>query len=333
MKSFQERILDFVRSNPKRLVLPEGQDRRVLKAAELIVRERFTTELFVLGDPDEMTDIARREGIDLKGVILFNQKKSPRLEEYTNCLYEARKAKGLTLESAMSVMSDEVNYGAMMLAKGEVDAMVSGSLSPTSKTVRAALIIVRPKPGIRTVSGSFVMMVPDCAYGSNGSFVYADSGVVPEPTPEQLADIAVSSAETCRHLLETEPVVAFLSFSTLGSADSVSVKKVREAVRILREKNPGFEFDGEMQFDAAVDGIVARQKAPGSAVGGRANVMIFPDLASGNIGYKITQRLAKAEAYGPLLQGLSKPVNDLSRGATPLDIQIVSAITVAQASV
>jgi phosphate acetyltransferase len=245
-------------------------------------------------------------------------------------LYESRKNKGMTESEADKLMRDEVYYGAMLLSLGEVDAMVSGSLTPTAKTVRASLIIVKPSEGIKTVSGSFVITVPDCPYGKEGAFVYADCGVVPEPTSDQLADIAISSADTCRKLLSTDPVVAFLSFSTLGSADSPSVLKVREAVRLIKERNVNFPFDGEMQFDAAVDSVVAKLKAPHSIVAGKANVMIFPDLNSGNIAYKVTQRLAKADAYGPLLQGLSKPVNDLSRGATPEDIMVVSAITVAQ---
>lgn len=331
MSDFKERILSCVRNKNKRLVLPEGQDIRVLKAAELIMKEHLVSQLFVLGNPDSMAEAAKREGVDLNGVTLVNHKKSAKMDEYTGIFLESRKHKGMTPQEASELMQDEVYYGAMMLARGEVDAMVSGSLSPTAKTVRASILIVKPKQGIKTVSGSFVMLVPDCRYGANGGFVYADSGVVPEPTSDQLADIAVSSAETCRKLLKVEPVVAFLSFSTLGSADSPSVMKVREAVSILKARKPDFDFDGEFQFDAAVDLGVAKLKAPGSKVAGHANVMIFPDLNCGNISYKITQRLCNAEAYGPLLQGLSKPVNDLSRGATPSDILVVSGITLAQA--
>jgi phosphate acetyltransferase len=330
MLNFKKKILDIVKASPRKLVLPEGQDVRVLKAAEMIIREKFTTELFVLGDPDQLSGTAKKEGISLAGVSLLNPKKSPKLSDYTGLLYESRKAKGMTEKEALDLMNDEVYYGAMMLKTGGVDAVVSGSLTPTAKTVRASLIVVKPKEGIKTVSGSFAMIVPDCAYGADGAFIYADSGVVPEPTPDQLADIAISSAETCRKLLSVEPVVALLCFSTMGSADSPSVKKVQEAVSILKSRNPDFLFDGEMQFDAAVEPSVAKSKAPNSKVAGKANVMIFPDLNCGNIGYKITQRLAKAEAYGPLLQGLSKPVNDLSRGATPEDIMVVSAITIAQ---
>ena len=331
MIDFKKIVIEKARSNPKRLVLPEGNDIRVLKAAELVRKEKIASEIYVLGDPDELLRLAKTESVDLKGINLINHRKEQNFSDFVQTLYNMRKEKGMTLEEAEKLISDEVYYGAMMIKKGLVDAMVSGSMSPTAKTVRASLIIVRPKEEIKTVSGSFVMIVPDCKYGNDGGFIYADCGVVPEPTSEQLADIAVASADTCKKLLGVEPVVALLSFSTLGSADSPSIQKVREAVEILKSRKVSFLFDGEMQFDAAVDKSVAKTKAPSSKVAGNANVMIFPDLNSGNIAYKITQRLAKAEAYGPLLQGLSKPINDLSRGATPEDILIVSAITILQA--
>ncbi len=330
MLNFKKNIIERAKSNPKRLVLPEGRDVRVLKAAEMIKKEGVTTELYVLGNEDELSRMAKIENINLKGINLIDQTKVSYLSDFISTLYEMRKTKGMTEKEAEELMKDDVYHAAMMLKKGMVDAMVSGSLTPTAKTVRASLIIIRPKEGIKTISGSFVMVVPDCKYGYDGAFIYADCGVVPEPLPEQLCDIAIASAETSRKLLGAEPVVAFLSFSTLGSANAPSIEKVRQAVEILKTKNVDFIFDGEMQFDAAVDEFVAKSKAPDSKVGGRANVMIFPDLNAGNIAYKITQRLAKAEAYGPLLQGLSKPVNDLSRGATPEDIMVVSSITVAQ---
>ncbi|MGC8765272.1 MAG: phosphate acetyltransferase [Brevinematia bacterium] len=329
---FKKEIIEKAKRNSKKLVLPEGFDERVLKAAELVKKEGFASEIYVLGDEDKINSLAKQNKIDLKGILILNPSTSRELNDYANTFYEMRKEKGLTEKEAFDLMKDEVYYGAMMVKKGVVDAMVSGSMSPTAKTVRASLLIVRPAEGIKTVSGSFVMVVPDCEYGHKGAFVYADCGVVPEPTPDQLADIAIASASTCRSLLGVEPVVALLSFSTLGSADTPSVRKVREAVEILRSRNVDFIFDGEMQFDAAVDKGVAKTKAPNSPVAGRANVMIFPDLNAGNIGYKITQRLSKAEAYGPLLQGLSRPVNDLSRGVTPEDILVVSAITISQSN-
>lgn len=330
MVEFKSMVIKAAQDKPKRLVLPEAYDPRVVVAAGLIKREKFVTQLFLLGEEDRILSIARENGVDLKGIEILNPLKSEYFENFVEKFYEMRKAKGLTIEEAKNLISDEVYFGAMMVKEDMVDGMVSGSMSPTAKTVRAALIIVKPMKGINTVSGSFVMVVPDCSYGYNGMFVYADCGVVPEPSSEQLADIAIVSAGTCRELLGIEPYVALLSFSTLGSADSPSVRKIREAVEILRKRKVDFFFDGEIQFDAAVDSFVAKTKAPNSVIGGKANVMIFPDLNSGNIGYKITQRLAKAEAYGPILQGLSKPVNDLSRGATPEDILVVSAITVLQ---
>lgn len=329
MLPFKKNILEKVKSTPKRLVLPEGADNRVLKAAELIIKERFTTELYVLGDPDDMNARAKAEGIDLSGVNLVHHVKSPKLTEYAAKYFEMRKHKGVSEEESVGTMKDDVFHGAMMLHNNDVDAMVSGSLTPTAKTVRAAITIVGPREGIKTVSGSFVMVTPS-PYGHDGAFVYADSGVVPEPTSYQLVDIAIASADTTRRLLGCEPVVAFLSFSTKGSAKSPSVLKVVEAVEIIKGTKPDFIFDGEMQFDAAIVPEICDMKAPGSPVKGRANTMIFPDLNAGNICYKATQRLTGGEAYGPLIQGLSKPLNDLSRGCTPEDIMIVSAITVAQ---
>ncbi len=329
MLPFKQTILGKVKSTPKRLVLPEGSDIRVLKAAEIIVKEKFTSELIVLGDPDALTEKAKAEGVDLKGVTLINPAKSPKLTDYAAEYYEMRKAKGVSEEESVGTMKDEVYHGAMMLHLGDVDAMVSGSLTPTAKTVRAAITIVGPREGIKTVSGSFAM-ITDTKYGHDGGFIYADCGVVPEPTSYQMADIAIASADTCRKLLGTEPVVAFLSFSTKGSAKSPSVLKVTDAVNILQGMNPDFVFDGEMQFDAAVVPEICGMKAPGSPVNGQANTFIFPDLNAGNICYKVTQRLCDAEAYGPLLQGLKKPLNDLSRGCSPEDIVIVAAITVAQ---
>ncbi|OHD55370.1 MAG: phosphate acetyltransferase [Spirochaetes bacterium GWF1_51_8] len=330
MLDFKGKVLGIARETPRRLVLPEGQDIRVLRAAEMCMKEKIVSELYVLGDPDELTKKAKDEGISLSGIYLRDPKKSEKLEKYSSIFYENRKHKGMTEEEAHKTLSDEVYYGAMMLKQGEVDAMVSGSLTPTAKTVRSAILIVNPKEGVKTVSSCFVMIVPNTVYGYNGAFIYADCGVVPEPTSDQLVDIAIASADSTRKLIGIDPVVALLSFSTKGSADAPSVQKVRDAYEMLKARKPDFLFDGEMQFDAAVVPFVAESKAPGSPAAGKANTMIFPDLNAGNISYKITQRLCNAEAYGPLLQGLSKPVNDLSRGASPVDIFIVSAITIVQ---
>lgn len=330
MLDFKAYILDKVKSNPRRLVLPEGSDDRVLRAAQLIAADRLAAEVIVLGDPDQLSRKAKEEGITLEGVSLVNPLTHPDLDVYGEELYNLRRHKGLPREEAHEIIKDEVYFGAMMMRLGHADAMVSGSLTPTSKTVRAALLIVKPREGNKTVSGAFVMMTPNHLYGANGRFIYADCGVVPDPSAEQIADIAIASADTARKLLQIEPVVALLSFSTKGSAESPSVTKIQEACRILESRQPDFVFDGEMQFDAAVVPSICESKAPGSPVKGGANVLIFPDLNAGNISYKLTQRLANAEAYGPLLQGLSRPLNDLSRGASPADIYMVSAITLAQ---
>ncbi len=330
MLDFKHYILDKVKSNPRRLVLPEGADDRILRAAQLVAADKLASEVIVLGDPDQLNRKAKEEGISLDEIHLVNPLVDPRLEAYGEALYELRKHKGLPREEAHEIIKDEVYFAAMMMRQGDADAMVSGSLTPTSKTVRAALLIVKPREGNKTVSGAFVMITPNHLYGSNGRFIYADCGVVPDPTAEQIADIAIASADTARKLLKIEPIVALLSFSTKGSAESPSVTKIQEACSILQSRKPDFVFDGEMQFDAAVVPSICNSKAPGSPVQGQANVLIFPDLNAGNISYKLTQRLANAEAYGPLLQGLSKPLNDLSRGASPADIYMVSAITLAQ---
>jgi len=331
MQEFKSTIIEKIKSNPRRLVLPEGEDVRVLHAAELCMNAGIASEVIVLGDPDSLTKKAHEEGVSLKGVNIFTPESSEKLNDYAEEMYGLRKNKGLTRDQALELMKDVVYFGAMMIRRNDADAMVSGSMTPTSKTVRAALQIVRTKQGNKTVSGSFVMITPSHLYGAQGRFIYADCGVVPEPTAEQLADITMASADTARCLLGVDPIVALLSFSTKGSADSPSVQKVREAYEILKLRKPDFIFDGEMQLDAAIMPSICAKKAPNSPVEGRANVLIFPDLNAGNITYKATQRLAGAEAFGPLLQGLNKPVNDLSRGASPADIYMVSAITLAQA--
>ncbi len=328
---FIDEIIEKVKGKGGKIVFPEGFDPRVLKATEIILKNNIADEVYLPGNPDQIKEVARQEGIDISKAILFDNTKTEVFDEYVQTFYELRKHKNISMETARKMISDPVFYGAMMLRKGEVDAMVSGSMSPTAKIVRAALYIVKTAEGVKTVSGSFAMIVPDKNFGADGRFIYADSGVVPNPTPEQLADIAVSSAETARKLYGIEPIVAFLSFSTKGSADHPDVRKVQEAVEILRSRNPDFVFDGEMQVDAAIVPSVAEKKCPGSPVKGRANVLIFPDLDAGNIAYKLTQRLAHAEAYGPLLQGVARPLNDLSRGCSVEDIVGVAAITLAQA--
>jgi phosphate acetyltransferase len=253
------------------------------------------------------------------------------MDEYANKLYELRKEKGMTLEQAYITLKNPLYFGIMMVKMGEADGMVAGAVHATSDTLRPALQILKTAKGTKLVSAFFIMVVPDCKYGENGVFAYGDSGLVENPDADQLSEIAISTAKSFRTLVEAEPVVAMLSYSTYGSAKSPLTEKVIEATRLAKEKAPDLMLDGEMQVDAAIVKAVGEKKAPGSKIAGKANVMIFPNLDCGNISYKLTERLAKAEAYGPLLQGIAKPVNDLSRGCSWEDILGVIAITVVQA--
>ncbi|MGL5720829.1 MAG: phosphate acetyltransferase, partial [Brevinema sp.] len=272
--------------------------------------------------------IAQDHDIDLHQIQIVNYKTDPRLKDYAHEYYELRKHKGLSEEKALEEMTDDVFFGAKLMEHGLADAMVSGSISQTSKTLRAAIFFAKPK--VKTLSGIFLMDIPASMYGDKGRLIFGDCAVVPNPTAEQLADIAIGCAEGARTLLNMDPKVALLSFSTKGSANAPETQKVVDAVRILKERNVDFEFDGEMQLDAAIDEVTAALKAPGSPVGGSANVLVFPELNTGNIGYKMVQRFARAEAYGPILQGLTLPINDLSRGCYVDDIVVVSAITMVQ---
>lgn len=323
-----QEFIEKAQANRRRLILPEGIDHRVLKAARTIVKYKMASEVIVLGDPKKIKEIAEDHDIDLHQVQIIDFKTDPRLKDFAHEYYELRKAKGLTEEKALQEMTDDVFFGAKLMEHGMADAMVSGSLSPTAKTLRAAIFFAKPK--VKTISGVFVMDIPTTMYGDKGRLIFGDCAVVPNPTAEQLADIAQGCAEGARTLLNMDPKVAMLSFSTKGSAKSPETEKVIEACRILKERNVDFEFDGELQLDAAIDPETAALKAPGSKIAGHANVLVFPDLGVGNIGYKMVQRFARAEAYGPILQGLTLPINDLSRGCFVDDIVIVSAITLVQ---
>lgn len=325
---FLEQTIAKARTQRKTIVLPEGNDIRTVKAAALI-QEKDIADIVLVGGPDEIKKLA--SGLDISKSKIVDPAKSAEFEEYAEAFYELRKAKGITPEQARETVKDPLYWGVMMVKKGKADGMVSGACHSTADTLRPALQILKTAPGIKLVSAFFVMVVPDCQYGSSGTFIYADSGLVEDPSAEDLANIAVASACSFKNLVGDEPKVAMLSYSTYGSAKSKLTEKVIEATKLAREKEPGLLIDGELQGDAALVPSVAKSKAPGSQVAGQANVLVFPDLNCGNICYKLTQRLAKAEAYGPITQGIAKPVNDLSRGCTAEDIVGVVAITAVQA--
>ena len=327
--NFIDRIKERARLNKKTIVLPESMDRRVLEAADIIVKEDIAN-VILIGKEDEINN--NSNGLDLSKVNVINPYTSPLTQELINKLYELRKEKGMTLEEAERLLKEDYMYYACMLVKtGKADGVVSGACHSTSNTLRPALQIIKTKPGVKLVSSFFLMNVPNCEYGENGTFVFADCGLEQNPDSEKLAAIASSSAESFKLLVEKEPIVAMLSHSSMGSAKHADVDKVVEATRIAKELYPQYKIDGELQLDAAIVPEIGKSKAPNSEVAGHANVLVFPDLDAGNIGYKLVQRLAKAEAYGPVCQGIASPVNDLSRGCSALDIVGVVAITAVQA--
>ena len=327
--NFIDRIKERAKSDKKRIVLPESMDTRVIEAAEKILKEDLA-EVVIVGKKEDILEIS--QGYDISKAIIVDPFTEEYTEELINELVELRKSKGMTYDEAKKLLLEDYMYYACMLVKtGRADGVVSGACHSTSNTLRPALQIIKTKPGVMLVSAFFLMVVPDCEYGENGTFIFGDSGLEQNPTPEKLAAIAASSADSFKLLVEAEPRVAMLSHSTMGSASHADVDKVVEGVRIAKEMYPQYKIDGEMQLDAAIVPEIAKSKAPESEVAGHANVLIFPDLDAGNIGYKLVQRLAKAEAYGPICQGIAAPVNDLSRGCSADDIVGVVAITAVQA--
>ena len=329
MSKFLDTIKARAKADKKTIVLPESMDARIYEAAEKVLKEDFAN-IIIIGTPEEVEKYSK--GYDITGATIIDPYTYEKTEEYLNLFVELRKSKGLTYEQAKeTALGDYMYYACLMVKAGDADGVVSGACHSTANTLRPSLQIIKTKPGTKLVSAFFLMVVPNCEYGANGTFVFADSGLVQNPDPEELAAIAACSAESFELLVQEEAVVAMLSHSTMGSAKHDDVTKVVEATRICKEQNPELKVDGELQLDAAIVPEIGESKAPGSSVAGHANVLVFPDLDAGNIGYKLAQRLAKAEAYGPVTQGIAMPINDLSRGCSADDIVGVVAITCVQA--
>lgn len=328
--AFIEEMKQKAKLDLKTIVLPEATDVRVLEATEMVLKEKYAN-IVLVGKKETIENIAREKSIDITGATIIDPEMSSKKDEYAKAFYELRKAKGMTEEKANELMLDPVFYGMMMVKMEEADGLVSGAAHSTSDTLRPALQILKTAPGTKLVSCFFLMVVPECSYGEDGVFVFSDCGLNENPDSEALSEIAISSAKSFEQLVGKQAKVAMLSYSSHGSAHSELTEKVIEATKLVKQKSPDLNVDGELQLDAALVPEVAKSKAPNSTVAGIANTLIFPNLDAGNIGYKLVQRLGKAEAYGPLCQGIAKPVNDLSRGCSSKDIAGVVAITAVQA--
>ena len=330
--NFIENIKNRAKQEIKTIVLPEAEDIRTLKATQIALKEKYAN-IVLVGNEEIIKQKAQENNVNIEGAIIINPQTSENYEKYVQLLYELRKNKGMTIEQAKELVLNPVYFGMLMVKDEETkaDGLVSGAAHSTADTLRPALQILKTAPDTKLVSAFFVMVVPDCKYGDNGTFIFGDAGLNENPNPDQLSEIAISSSKSFAQLVQKEPKVAMLSYSSHGSAHSELTEKVIEATNLLKEKEPNLIADGELQLDAAIIPEVAASKAPTSPLKGEANVLIFPNLDAGNIGYKLVQRLGKAEAYGPLCQGIAKPVNDLSRGCSAEDIAGVIAITAVQA--
>lgn len=328
MSKFLDRIKERAKMDKKTIVLAEGEEIRTVQAADMILKEGIAN-VILLGNEDKIKSLA--VGLDISGAKIIDPAKADNLQEFADKFYEMRKAKGMTPEKALETMKNPLYYGVMMVKLDMADGQVAGAVNATANVLRPCLQILKTAPGTKLVSAFFVMVVPDCEYGHNGTFIYADSGLNENPDADAVSEIAISSAASFETLVEADPVIAMLSYSTYGSAKSELVDKMQLATKLAKEKRPDLKLDGELQADAAIIPAIGQSKAPGSEIAGHANVLVFPDLNCGNIAYKLTQRLAKAEAYGPITQGIAKPVNDLSRGCSAEDIVGVCAITCVQA--
>ncbi len=328
MSNFMQEMKEKAAANKKTIVLAEGEELRTVKAAAQVLKEGYAN-IILLGNKEKIQSVS--EGLDISGATIIDPYTSELAPEFAEKLYELRKMKGMTIEKAEKTIKDVLYFGCMLVKTGRADGMVAGAVHATADVMRSSLQVIKTAPGTKVVSAFFLMMVPDCEYGDNGTFVFADCGLNEYPDPDKLAEIAAASAKTYRSLVGGEPRVAMLSYSTYGSAKSEQVDIVKEATEKAKKLVPDVMLDGELQLDAAIVPSVGKLKAPDSPVAGKANVLIFPNLDAGNIGYKLVQRLAKAEAYGPMTQGMAKPVNDLSRGCSAEDIAGVVAITCVQA--
>ena len=327
-KNLIEELKIIVRENKKNIVLPESEDERVIRAAAKVIEQDFAS-IILVGDELKINEDAKKYGVDISKATIINPKTFDKSEEFAVQLAKLRAKKGMTLEKARdTILSEPRFFGAMLVRNGYASGMVAGSNSPTAAVLRAAIQVIGPKEGLKTISSSFIMLLNDNTYGQDGILIFSDCAVIPNPTADQIADIAISAVEKARKIAKIrEPRVALLTYSTKGSAEGDVVTKMRCAKQLLEEKNVDFDFDGELQLDAAIVPEVANLKAKDSNVEGRANVLIFPNLSAGNIGYKLVQRLGNATALGPFIQGLAKPVHDLSRGCSVDDIVSVVAVT------